>query len=254
MALENPALNERSFQRGIEEAEVAEPRGMTAVGTYAITGLLLVIVVAAAAFGWSQVEIVTVGVREEALTPAWTWLAFLLTFIVAIVGAFAYRAAPITSVLYALGEGSLLGIASRYYDLRFDGIVSQALIATLCIFLAAYLLYSLRVVKVSSRFATGVMAATGGFVLLYAVVWLLSLLGVDIRFLYTPTPLGIGISVLIVILGALNLTLDFDFIERSAEAGAPGFMRWYGAFGLMLSLIWIYVSVLRLLVLLRSRQ
>jgi uncharacterized YccA/Bax inhibitor family protein len=227
---------------------------MSASGTYAIAGLLLAIVVAAAAFGWSQVEIVTVGGRKEALTPAWTWLAFLLTFIVAIVGAFAYRAAPITSVLYALGEGSLLGIASRYYDLRFDGIVAQALLAPLCIFVAVYLLYSLRVVKVTSRFATGVMAATGGFVLLYVVVWLLSLLGVDFRFLYTPTPLGIGISVLIVILGALNLTLDFAFIERSAEAGAPRFMRWYGAFGLMLSLIWVYVSVLRLLVLLRSRQ
>ena len=253
MALENPALNERSFRRGIEEAS-AEPSGMTAAGTYAIVGVLLVIVVAAAAFGWSQVEIVTVGGQEEALTPAWTWLAFLVTFIVAIVGAFAYRAAPITSVLYALGEGSLLGIASRYYELRFDGIVSQALVATLCVFLAVYLLYSLRIVKVTSRFATGVIAATGGFVLLYAVVWLLSLLGVDFRFLYTPSPLGIGISVLILILGALNLTLDFDFIERSAGAGAPRFMQWYGAFGLMLSLIWIYVSVLRLLVLLRARQ
>jgi uncharacterized YccA/Bax inhibitor family protein len=253
MALENPALNERSFRRGIEEAS-AEPSGMTAAGTYAIVGVLLVIVVAAAAFGWSQVEIVTVGGQEEALTPAWTWLAFLITFIVAIVGAFAYRAAPITSVLYALGEGSLLGIASRYYDLRFDGIVSQALVATLCVFLAVYLLYSLRIVKVTSRFATGVIAATGGFVLLYAVVWLLSLLGVDFRFLYNPSPLGIGISVLILILGALNLTLDFDFIERSAGAGAPRFMQWYGAFGLMLSMIWIYVSVLRLLVLLRARQ
>ena len=181
MALENPALNERSFRRGVEEAG-AEPRGMSASGTYAIAGLLLAIVVAAAAFGWSQVEIVSVGGRKEALTPAWTWLPFLLPFVVAIVGAFAYRAAPITSVLYALGEGSLLGIASRYYDLRFDGIVSQALLATLCIFVAVYLLYSLRVVEVTSR------------------------------------------------------------------------MRWYGAFGLMLSLIWIYVSVLRLLVLLRSRQ
>jgi uncharacterized YccA/Bax inhibitor family protein len=253
MALENPALNQHSFQRGIEEAG-AEPRGMTASGTYAIAGVLLAIVVAAAAFGWSQVEIVSVGGRKEALTPAWTWLAFLLTFIVAIVGAFAYRAAPITSVLYALGEGSLLGIASRYYDLRFDGIVSQALLATLCIFLAVYLLYSLRIIKVTSRFATGVMAATGGFVLLYLVVWLLSLFGVDFRFLYAPTPLGIGISILIVILGALNLTLDFDFIERSAGAGAPRFMQWYGAFGLMLSLIWIYVSVLRLIALLRARQ
>ena len=130
MALENPALNERSFLRGIEESG-AEPRGMTASGTYATAGLLLVIVVAAAAFGWSQVEIVSVDGRQEALTPAWTWLVFLLTLIVGIVGAFAYRAAPITSVLYALGEGSLLGIASRYYELRYEGIVSQALVAVL---------------------------------------------------------------------------------------------------------------------------
>ena len=189
MALENPALNQRSFQRGIEEAG-AEPRGMSASGTYAIAGLLFVIVVAAAAFGWSQVEIVSVGGRKEALTPAWTWLAFLLTFVVAIVGAFAYRAAPITSVLYALGEGSLLGIASRYYDLRFDGIVSQALVATLCIFLAVYLLYSLRIVKVTSRFATGVMAATGGFVLLYLVVWLLSLVRGGFPLPVCPHPVG----------------------------------------------------------------
>ena len=253
MALENPALNERSFQRGMEEAG-AEPRTMSASGTYAITGLLLVIVVASAAFGFSQVEIVTVDGRQEALTPAWTWLVFLLPFIVGIVGAFAYRAAPITSVLYALGEGSLLGIASRYYDLRFEGIVSQALLATLCVFLAVYLLYSLRIVKVTSRFATLVVAATGAFVLLYLVAWLLSLLGVDLRFLYAPTPLGIGISVLIVILGALNLTLDFDFIEKAAEAGAPRYMQWYAGFGLMLSLIWIYVYVLRLIALLRSRE
>ena len=102
MALENPALNQHSFKRGIEEADAA-PRGMTAAGTYAITGLLLALVVAAAAFGWSQVEIVTVGGRQEALTPTWTWLVFLLTFVVALVGAFAYRAAPVTSVLYALG-------------------------------------------------------------------------------------------------------------------------------------------------------
>lgn len=227
---------------------------MTAAGTYAIAGVPFAIVVAAAAFGWSQVEIVTVGGREEALTPAWTWLAFLLTFVIAIVGAFAFRAAAVTSVLYALGEGSLLGVASRSYDLRFDGIVSQTLLAKLCVFLAVYLLYTLRIVKATSRFATGVVAATGGLLLLYAVVWLLSLFGVDFRFPYAPTPLGIGISVLIVILGALNLTLDFAFIENAAAKGAPRFMQWYGAFGLMVSLIWIYVLVLRLLALPRARQ
>jgi uncharacterized YccA/Bax inhibitor family protein len=97
----------------------------------------------------------------------------------------------------------------------------------LCVFLAVFLLYSLPIVEVTSRFATGVIAATGGFLLLYMVVWLLSLLGVKVSFLYGPTPLGIGISV--VILGALNLTLDF--IENAAAAGAPRFMQWYGVFG-----------------------
>jgi hypothetical protein len=96
MAIENPALNERSFQRGIEEAG-AEPRGMTAAGTYVITGLLLVMVVAAVAFGWQQVEIVTVGGGEEAVTSAWMWLALLLTLIVSTLGALAYRAAPTTA-------------------------------------------------------------------------------------------------------------------------------------------------------------
>jgi len=96
MALKTPAPNERSPQRGIEESDAA-PRGMTAAGTYVITGLLLVMGVAAVAFGWSQVEIVTAGGREEALTPAWTWLALLLTLIVPIVGALTYRAAPTTS-------------------------------------------------------------------------------------------------------------------------------------------------------------
>ena len=109
-------------------------------------------------------------------------------------------------------------------------------------------------VKVTSRFATGVIAATGGFFLLYMVVWLLSLLGVGFYFLYASTPLGIATSVGILILGALNLTLGFAFVEKVATAGAPRFMQWYGAFGLMLSLIWSYVSVLRLLPLLRTRQ
>ena len=126
--------------------------------------------------------------------------------------------------------------------------------STTAFHLAVYLLYNLRIVKVTSRFATLVVAATGAFVLLYLVAWLLSLLGVDLRFLYAPTLLGIGISVLIVIVGALNLTLDFDFIEKAAAAGDPRYMQWYAAFGLMLSLIWIYVYVLRLLAQLRSRE
>src|SRR5690349_23904289 len=123
---------------------------MTVAGTYAKTAILLVILIAAAALGWSRVEVVAVNGREVALTPAWTWLAFLLTFILGIVGAFAFRASPIIAPLYALSEGALLGIASHFFDLEYDGIVLQAVATTLCIFAVMLLLYSTGVIKVTS--------------------------------------------------------------------------------------------------------
>src|SRR3954469_3807556 len=216
----NPALNAQAFARGITEGG-ADRRSMTVAGTYAITALLILLVILGAAFGWSQVEIVAVQGQDVALTPSWTWLAFLLAFIFGIAGVFAYKAAPIFSTLYALVEGALLGVASRYYDLQFDGIVSQAVLATFSIFLAVYLLYATRVIKVTSRFVLGVTAAMGGLCLLWFTGWILSLFGAQLRFLTSPTPLGIAISIAIVILGALNLPIDFAFIEQAAEAGAP---------------------------------
>jgi uncharacterized YccA/Bax inhibitor family protein len=247
----NPALNPQAFARGIAEGGASD-RTMTVGGTYAITGLLLVLLVLGAAFGWSQTQIVSVNGRDVALTPSWTWLAFLLTFVLGIGAAFAVRAAPILSILYALVEGSLLGVASRFYDLQFDGIVSQAVLATFAIFLAVYILYATRIIKVTSRFVLGVVAAMGALAILWSTAWLLSLFGAELHFLYSPTPLGIGIAIAIVILGALNLPIDFAFIEGAAEAGAPRYMQWYGAYGLMLSLIWMYISILRLLALLRA--
>jgi uncharacterized YccA/Bax inhibitor family protein len=252
VALQNPALNEEAFDRGTSQAAATERVGMSALTTYLISAGLLVLVVVAAAFGWSQVTIETVGGQEIAIQPRWTWLAFLLTFVVGMVGAFAFRAAPITATLYALGQGSLLGITSRYFDLEYDGIVAQAVLATFGVFTAMLLLYATRIVKVTSRFVIGLSAAMGGLAILYMTAWLLSLFGVNLRFLYAPTPLGIALAVGIVILGALSLLTDFDFIERVSTAGAPSYMQWYAAYGLMLSIIWIYVSVLRLLALLRA--
>jgi uncharacterized YccA/Bax inhibitor family protein len=250
----NPALNPQAFDRGIEQAGAAERQGMTVAGTYLKTGLLLVILIAAAAFGWSQVEIATVNGHEVALQPAWTWLAFLLTFILGIAGAVAFRASPILGPLYALCEGALLGVAAHYFDLAYDGIVLQAVAATLCIFVTMLLLYSTGIVKVTSRLMLGVFASMGALALLYATAWLFSLVGVTFQFLYAPTPLGIALSLAVVVLGALNLPLDFEFIQRAVAAGAPKYMEWYAAYGLLLSLIWIYVSVLRLLALVRRAQ
>jgi uncharacterized YccA/Bax inhibitor family protein len=254
MAVENPALNQEAFSRGIAQASATESTGMTVAGTYTITAGLLILLALAGAFGWSQVQIAIVQGEEVALTPRWIWLAFLLTFILAMVGAFAFRAAPIIAPLYALVEGALLGVVSRYFELDFDGIVAQAVLATLGIFLAMLALYATRLVKVTSKMVLGVAAAMGGLAIMYMTAWLLSLFGVNLAFLYAPTPLGIALSIGIVILGALNLIIDFDFIERMAASGAPGYMAWYAGFGLMLAIIWIYLSVLRVLALLRGRQ
>lgn len=254
MAIENPALTTQSFARGSAEASAAERQGMTAAGTFVKTGVLLVLLVAAAAFGWSQVEIVQVGNRAVAVTPWWTWLAFLLTFIFAFAGVFAYRSIPIIAPLYALSEGALLGIASRYYDAQSQGIVALAVLATLAIFIMMLILYGTGIIKVTPGFAMGVSIAIGGLLILYLTTWLLSLFGVNLFFLYAPTPLGILLSLGIVILGTLTLPIDFEFIRQASAAGAPKFMEWYGAYGLMLSLIWMYVAILRLLALLHAAQ
>lgn len=251
---DNPALNERAFQRGLASADASD-RGMTAVGAYSKTLILLGVLVAAASFGWSQVQVIEVAGRQVVIEPAWTWLAFLLTFVFAMVGVFAFRAIPVVAFGYALCQGALVGVASRFFNLEFDGIVLQAVLTTICVFGATLLLYLTGVIKVTSRFAMGVIVAMGGLMMLYLVAWLFALFGVRFQFLFAPTPLGIVFSLGVVILGALNLPLDFEFIRRAAAGGAPKFMEWYGAFGLMLSIIWMYVSILRLLALLRmSRQ
>jgi uncharacterized YccA/Bax inhibitor family protein len=254
MAVENPALNQDAFSRGIALAAESESAGMTVAGTYTITAGLLILLALAGAFGWSQVQIEVIRGEDVALTPRWIWLAFLLTFVLAMVGAFAFRAAPIIAPLYALSEGALLGVVSRYYELEFEGVVAQAVLATLSIFLAMLALYATRIVKVTSKMVLGVAAAMGGLAIMWMTAWLLSLFGVNLAFLYAPTPLGIALSIGIVILGALNLIIDFDFIERAAAGGAPGYMAWYAGFGLMLAIIWIYLSVLRVLALLRASQ
>ncbi len=249
----NPALNQQAFARTLERNGLKERAGMTAIGTYLKTGLLLIILVAAGAWGWSQVRIETIRGVEVALLPAWTWLAFLLTFVFAIAGIFAGRWMALVAIGYALAQGALLGISARYFNMEWEGIVGQAIVATIAVFGATWLIYTLGFIKVTSKFVMGIMIAMGGLMLLYLTAWLLSLFGVRFNFLFAPTPLGIGFALLVVVIAALNLPVDFEFIKQASRAGAPKYMEWYGAFGLMLSIIWMYVSILRLLALLRSR-
>ncbi len=250
----NPALNQQAFQRTIARTGAKETTGMTARGTYLKTGLLLLMLIAAGAWGWSQVRIETILGQQVAIQPGWTFLAFFLTFILGIAGIFAGRWIFIVAIGYALSMGALLGVSAHYFNLEWDGIVLQAILITLAVFAATWVLFTTGIIKATSRLAMGVSIAMGGLLLLYAVAFLLSLFGVDFSFLNSPTPLGILFALLIVLLAALNLPLDFGFIKQASAAGAPKFMEWYGAYGLMLSIVWMYVSILRLLALLRSRR
>jgi uncharacterized YccA/Bax inhibitor family protein len=155
--------------------------------------------------------------------------------------------APVTAPLYALAEGLLLGAVSGGYEQAFQGIVPQAAIATLGTMGAMLFAYKTGLIRATHGFMLGVAAATGGIAMMYVVAMVCSLFGIQLPFLHHPSPLGIAISVGIVIVAALNLIIDFAAIQQAAEQGAPKYYEWYSAFGLMVTLVWLYVEVLRLL-------
>ena len=259
MALENPALNDHAFERAMAEVPAAEKRHFSLALVYGYTAFVLAVLLLAAAFGWSEVE--TKDVTYESGTtstiaqvPRWFGAVSFLTLIVGLAAVFMPRAAIVLGTLYTLGQGAMIGVISHFYELDFDGIVAQAVAGTLGIFLAVLLLYVTRIVKVTRGLIRFLVAASFGLLLLYGVSWILWLFGVELRFLDEPTPAGIAISAGVVILGAAYLPADFDFIERAAKEDAPGWIQFYAAFGLILSLIWIYVALLRLLALLRMAQ
>jgi uncharacterized YccA/Bax inhibitor family protein len=259
MALDNPALNDHAFERAMTDVPAADRRGFSIAAVYLFTGFLLIVLCGAAAFGWSQVDIEEITYDSGATStiaqvPRWFGPVSFLTLIIGLAAIFAPRAAILTGTLYTIGQGAMVGVISRFYELDFEGIVAQAVFGTIGIFLAVLLLYATRIVRVTRGLVRFLVAASFGLLLLYSVSWILWLFGVDLRFFEEPTPAGIALSLGVVILGAAYLPADFDFIERVSKEGAPGWMQFYGAFGLILSLIWIYVALLRLIALLRMAR
>lgn len=175
-------------------------------------------------------------------------------FVLALIIVFRKKSAPYLTPVYAALEGVLLGGLSASYESFYNGITLQASLLTVAVFLALLFAYKTRIIKATKNFKLGVFAATAGIMLMYLLSFVLGLFGVNVPYLHDSTPLGIGISVVIVIVAALNLVLDFDFIENGAQQGAPKHMEWYGAFGLLVTLIWLYIEILRLLSKLRGRN
>lgn len=252
----NPALKESTFLDLGSGAVVSRDAGaMTLNGTVNKTGILLLLAVLTAAFAWNQS--LTVGADGlPTIAPAVTgyMLGGLIGgFILALVTIFKKTWAPVTAPLYALVEGFFLGSISAMYELRFDGIVFQAVLLTFGTLFALLMAYRSGLIKATENFKLGVVAATGGIALVYLATIVLGFFNINIPLIHESGLVGIGFSLFVVVIAALNLVLDFDFIENGVEQGAPKYMEWFGGFALMVTLVWLYLEFLRLLSKLNSR-
>ena len=247
MRTANPALSDDTFT-GF--GRVAREEQMTIQGTVNKAVLLLLCVFLTAAWTWN---LFYRTMSPQAVVPLLA-IGAIGGLIVALVTVFKQSWAPVTAPIYALLEGLVIGGVSAVAEAQFPGIVIQAVGLTFGTCLALLLAYKSGMIRASENFKLRVVAATSGIALFYLLSLILGLFGVRISFLYQSTPMGIAFSLFVVVIAALNLVLDFDFIEQGAAAGAPRYMEWYAAFGLMVTLIWLYLEILRLLMKLRSRD
>lgn len=230
---------------------------MTIEGTVNKTGLMFLILAFAAAFTWRKFfGVYDYSSPESAFSVVAPWLigGGIGGFITAIITVFSPQRSNITAPIYAVFEGLFLGGISAFFESRFPGLVMRAVALTFGVFLIMLFLFRSGKIRATGKFRMGIMAATGGIALIYLVSFIAGLFGANLNFLYGSGTLGIGFSLVVVSIAALNLILDFDFIQRGASAGAPKIMEWYGAFGLMVTLIWLYIEILRLLSKLASNR
>ena len=236
----NPALKESTF-RGVPRAVGEE--AMTLQGTVNKTGISLLILLAAAAFVWNSAN-----------PQPFVVMGLVGGLVTALVTVFKNTAAPVTTPLYAAFEGLLLGGVSLMFETRYPGIVINAVALTFGTLAVLLIAYSSGLIRPSENFKLGIFAATGAVGLLYLVSIVMGFFGKSIPYIHESGPIGIAFSLFVVGLAALNLVLDFDFIERGAAMGAPKYMEWMGAFGLLVTLVWLYLEILRLLAKLQDRR
>jgi uncharacterized YccA/Bax inhibitor family protein len=253
----NPALSEAFVA---EHLSAPAARSMTVAGVGLKTLVLLAVVVAGGAWGWASATDpvgadLGAGYANATVTiPGGFWLASFGAFLLGILIAVQPRRAAALGVLYALAEGFCLGAISAMFEAQTDGIVSAAVLATVCVFVAALVLYLTRIVTPTRKLAFAVSAGIGGLAMLYLFVFILSIF--DWGWLYSESFRSIGVVVTLaaVVLAALSLTLDFATVEGGVRAGAPKELEWYLAFGLLVTLVWLYVSLLKLLALLSRNR
>ncbi|MDQ3569460.1 MAG: Bax inhibitor-1/YccA family protein [Actinomycetota bacterium] len=255
----NPALNEKTFAparvRTLDTSAVFEGAGapprsrMTLEGVIRRSAILFPILLVTAWLGWNSVERTELGVR----LPGWLLPAVLVGLGVAVLTIFKPKVSPYTSPVYAAVEGLVVGAISAMYNFQFDGIVLQAVMLTGAVFAIMLGLYATRLVRVTDRLRKAVVVATLAVMAVYIVSIVMRLFGADVPMIHENGPVGILFSLAVVGIASFNLLLDFDLIETGVTAGAPKWMEWYAAFALLVTLVWLYLELLRLLSKLRSR-
>jgi len=243
----NPALNQNTFTN----VQASSGGGtMTIQGTVNKTSILLILLTVAASYTW---RLYLTGQGDQMME--WTYGGAIAGFVVGLVTCFKKQWSPVTAPVYAICEGLFIGGLSSVMDAQFHGIVLQAVMLTFGTLAALLGAYKTGLIKATNNFKRGVIAATGGIFILYLVTMVMGFFGVQmLPSIYGNGPVGIGFSIIVVIIAAMNLVLDFDFIEQGVSVGAPKYLEWYGAFGLLVTLVWLYLEILRLLAKLNSRR
>jgi len=225
-------------------------QSMTVNGTINKTLILLVCVLATAAWTWTQFF----STRDASVVMPYLVVGAIGGLIMALVTTFKKEWAPMTAPLYALLEGLVLGGFSAILELRYPGIAMEAVALTFGTCVCMLVAYRTGLIKVSQKFMMGVVAATGGIFVVYMVSMVLGFFHIQVPGIYGSGPIGILFGLAVVVIAALNLVLDFAMIDQGARNGAPKYMEWYGAFGLMVTLVWLYIEILNLLNRLRDRR
>jgi uncharacterized YccA/Bax inhibitor family protein len=241
MSSSNPAFSEKAIQSIGRMSASAQDAPATIQGTVNKTMLLLFLIVAVSTGAWIYADVLSPILLPLVIVSAVVQIG--MTFYMVKNPASAKK----LSIIYALIEGVVLGAISFMFERIYPGIVIQAILGTMGVILGMLLIYKLRIIKVTENFKIMVGAATAGVAFIYVINIVMRMFGTSIPFVHEGSTMGIVFSLFVIGVAAFNLAVDFDFIEKCEEQKAPGYMEWYGAFGLMLTIVWLYIEMLRLI-------
>lgn len=245
MRTSNPTLNDKVFANA---PAAVDGQVMTLQGAVNKTFILALLLVISGGFSWQFVQ------ANPQLSGMLSIGSALVGFVLVMASSFKPTWSPVVAPAYGLVEGVFVGVISARYSALYDGIVLQAALLTLGILFALLFAYQSRLIQATENFKLGLVAATGGIAIVYLASIVLSFFGIQIPLIHQSGLVGIGFSLVVVVIAALNLVLDFDFIEKGVAQGAPKYMEWQSALGLLVTIVWLYIEMLRLLSKLRSRD